>query len=100
MRLGGAIVLLSGKFHYLCSTKTEGGAFGYGRCHDIEDSYPAWKQAGVDIHIVRSLNVSVRKLALFKRNGMDSAMFMLYAYMAWACLFRFLGMPVPRTGIV
>uniref|UniRef100_UPI000586D3E0 hypothetical protein n=1 Tax=Bacteroides thetaiotaomicron TaxID=818 RepID=UPI000586D3E0 len=82
VRLGGAIVLLFGKFRYLCSTKTEGGAFGHSRCRDIEDSYPAWKQTGIDIHIVRSLNVSVRKLALFKRNGMDSAMFMLYAYTA------------------
>jgi len=44
-------------FHYLCHTKTEGGAFGHGRCRDIEDSCPAWKQAGIDIHIVRSLNV-------------------------------------------
>lgn len=26
-------------------------------CHDMKDSYPAWKQAGIDIHIVRSLNV-------------------------------------------
>ena len=82
VRLGGAIVLLFGKFRYLCSTKTEGGAFGHSRCRDIEDSYPAWKQTGIDIHIVRLLNVSVRKLELFKRNGMDSAMFMLYAYTA------------------
>ena len=52
-----AIVLLFGKFRYLCSTKTEGGAFGHARCRDIEDSCPAWKQAGIDIHIVRSLNV-------------------------------------------
>ncbi len=29
----------------------------HGRCRDIEDSCPAWKQAGIDIHIVRSLNV-------------------------------------------
>ena len=47
MRLGGAIVLLFGKFHYFCHTKAEDGAFGYGRCRDIEDSYPAWKQAGL-----------------------------------------------------
>ena len=77
MRLGIALA-----FRYLCHTKAEDGAFEYGRCRDIEDSYPAWKQTGIDIHIVRSLNVSVRKLALFKRNGMDSAMFMLYAYTA------------------
>lgn len=47
MRLGGAIVLLFGKFRYLCSMKTEGGAFGHGLCRDIEDSCPAWKQAGL-----------------------------------------------------
>ena len=34
-------------FRYLCHTKAEDGAFGYGRCRDIEDSYPAWKQAGL-----------------------------------------------------
>ena len=42
MRLGIALA-----FRYLCSTKTEDGAFGYDRCRDIEDSYPAWKQAGL-----------------------------------------------------
>ena len=47
MRLGGAIVLLFGKFRYLCDAKAEDGAFGHGRCRDIEDSYPAWKQAGL-----------------------------------------------------
>ena len=44
-------------FRYLCDAKAEDGAFGHGLCRDIEDSYPAWKQAGIDIHIVRSLNV-------------------------------------------
>ena len=31
--------------------------FGYGHCRDMEDSYSAWKQAEIDIHIIRSLNV-------------------------------------------
>ena len=44
-------------FTIFVRTKTEGGALGHGRCRDIEDSCPAWKQAGIDIHIVRSLNV-------------------------------------------
>ena len=47
VRLGGAIVLLFGKFRYLCDAKAVDGAFGHGRCRDIEDSYPAWKQAGL-----------------------------------------------------
>ncbi|REC37698.1 hypothetical protein CF162_05210 [Parabacteroides distasonis] len=47
----------SGSFRIFVRTKTEGGAFGHARCRDIEDSCPAWKQAGIDIHIVRSLNV-------------------------------------------
>lgn len=33
------------------------GTFGYGHCRDMEDSYSAWKQAEIDIHIIRSLNV-------------------------------------------
>ena len=67
MRLGRAIVLLFGKFPYLCHTKTEGGALGHGLCRDIEDSCPAWKQAGIDIHIVRSLNVLTRKTGTFQK---------------------------------
>ena len=55
----------SGSFRIFVRTKTEGGAFGHARCRDIEDSCPAWKQAGIDIHIVRSLNVLYEKLALF-----------------------------------
>ncbi len=42
MRLGIALA-----FRYLCHTKAEDGAFEYGRCRNIEDSYPAWKQAGL-----------------------------------------------------
>jgi len=42
MRLGIALA-----FRYLCHTKAEDGAFGHGRCRNIEDSYPAWKQAGL-----------------------------------------------------
>ena len=34
-------------FRYLCDAKAVDGAFGHGRCRDIEDSYPAWKQAGL-----------------------------------------------------
>lgn len=37
--------------------KTADGTFGYGHCRDMEDSYLVWKQAEIDIHIVRSLNV-------------------------------------------
>lgn len=37
--------------------KTADGTFGYGHCRDMEDSYSAWKQAEIDIHIIRSLNV-------------------------------------------
>ena len=36
---------------------TADGTFGYGHCRDMEDSYLVWKQAEIDIHIVRSLNV-------------------------------------------
>lgn len=44
-------------FRYLCQMKTADGTFGYGHCRDMENSYSAWKQAEIDIHIVRSLNV-------------------------------------------
>lgn len=37
--------------------KSADGTFGYGHCRDMEDSYLAWKQAEIDIHIIRSLNV-------------------------------------------
>lgn len=37
--------------------KTADGTFRYGHCRDMEDSYSAWKQAEIDIHIIRSLNV-------------------------------------------
>ena len=50
-------LLIRQSFVIFVKMKTEGGAFGHGRCRDIEDSCPAWKQAGIDIHIVRSLNV-------------------------------------------
>lgn len=44
-------------FRIFVKMKTADGTFGYGHCRDMEDSYSAWKQAEIDIHIVRSLNV-------------------------------------------
>mgnify|MGYP000738996596 CR=1 FL=1 len=48
--------------------KTADGTFGYGHCRDMEDSYSAWKQAEIDIHIVRSLKrLGIEKLTLIKK---------------------------------
>ena len=50
-------LLIRQSFVIFVKMKTADGTFGYGHCRDMEDSYSAWKQAEIDIHIVRSLNV-------------------------------------------
>jgi hypothetical protein len=50
-------LLIRQSFVIFVKMKTADGTFGYGHCRDMEDSYSAWKQAEIDIHIIRSLNV-------------------------------------------
>lgn len=50
-------LLIRQSFVIFVKMKTADGTFRYGHCRDMEDSYSAWKQAEIDIHIVRSLNV-------------------------------------------
>ncbi len=50
-------LLIRQYFVIFVKMKTADGTFGYGYCRDMEDSYSAWKQAEIDIYIIRSLNV-------------------------------------------
>lgn len=53
----GFCLLVRQSFVIFVKMKTADGTFRYGHCRDMEDSYSAWKQAEIDIHIIRSLNV-------------------------------------------